>query len=270
MLDAFEILVIAFLGFVCSLYTALGARLEITKVPWIRLLLNSRYLGGKEKLLHHLSMIVLWVVLSILSMLLFALIIRSFEPTIKSLYQFVHYEGHSDARAGLMTLSILSTWLYLFFVRRTRQVVVDSKENIPSYYLDESSSTRDPLGPVESSIRRNDSKFYTVLRALYYLVPTLFAPIYSHFYQCTGTIIRGCALMLIDKFGIKTILEFFPFHLEVSQNPGLLQLKKAVDGCPVGSMEQVCIILIGKIRLVGFKATEDYIENYLEAEKRKN
>ncbi len=244
-----------------SICSALSARYSLTEVPWLRFLRNPDSLGGWPSIRRHAWWVFVWVLASCaVSTLLICTIQLGGIPLAKKFYNYVYHEDAPGlGEIHLLGLILITVVGHFLLTRRTYHYVRKQQEALPIEYITGESTSG-------TSVRRRT--LTDLGKLLYYLVPSMLAPIYKHFYQSTGPIIDGCAYLLVVKYTENMLVSFYKHHRHTHhKDSDLLTLNQDVDGS--SQIYKPHIIATGLIRLYGFGGAEQHINQYKEFLRKK-
>jgi hypothetical protein len=244
-----DVLVIAAITTMLSVYLALSARLDMTTVPWYTMLMQPSYFGGPGFLRRLLLLLLVWVAsMAFLAVGVFV-VLRLSEPLVSSVLEWIGYTKHSG-QPGLFTLIFIDVCVLIVIARRTHQLVRSHKELHKELYTDLFSRTDRPWWKTPLTI---------CLDAL----PRLLASVYTTFYDMTGVILRGCTLLIYDQFGQATINAFYTYSKKADASfitfPGF---DKAVQSAK-SPRDRAYVIVCGLVRQYGYYQTKWHLNQYL-------
>ncbi|MEJ2455565.1 MAG: hypothetical protein P8103_15610 [Candidatus Thiodiazotropha sp.] len=261
-MDRVEFLVIIPIITTFSIYSILGARHRITKVPWFTFLRYPQYFGGWGALFHNLLWLAAWVLLSNLLIILFCSIVVSFQVPVKALYNWIGYTSPSGGKVGLATLTLFSIAAYWHLVKKTHRIAIGKSRYMPKDKIEADSEelNKDELHPKKGRFQNNKN----LLRAMFYFFPDIMAPIYGHFYWSTQGYIAGCTDLLIAKCGDDILLGFFREFVEESQEEELRWVQERLVEERDNS-EQVRPAVEMLVRALGYYETKQHLERYIKS-----
>lgn len=246
-------------------YRAMGARVDITDVPWWTFVRRPSYFGGRDELLKGIGWLLVWWIVSIAIGILLAWAISSSESLVQYTYRAFGETNPDLGHAGPITCIAFSYICYVYIVSRTHSITEQQAKRMPRAALKSPISSRDLVRVFHSYIGANRSKRYRLpFMLLLDTLPIFLVPFYRYFYDSSGILLRGCVNLLLERYGKKTIIDFYDFHRRHSDDPRLKELNERVAAFNQGSADHARAILFGKMRMKGYVVLKRYINNYVK------
>lgn len=290
-----DYLIVSALCILMAVYHGLSARIDITKVPWIRLYKNPETLGsnnyenGKRFRASFINYLLCFISISLLIVVALFFLSSAISSSILESYpgslEFLKNHPKIEILIFLLRASF-SLGVYNFWVHKAKGIVnnqsiyfpkkllrkTENLDDIPQFskeILEELKVTK-PVGTKESSAIRDYTQTRSRFRIAFYMPPQLLAYPYTLLSKCTGNILAACCLLLINRYDIKTILDFWKYHKEIKMDSMSTQeivrfLNENVINSSFSNNEYILAeaILNAKIRTIGFMSTESYILQYI-------
>ena len=257
---------------ILAVASAFMARYPLHVIPWLHVLKNPSEFGSPKQ--HQQSMLVLlsWVITSVFISFVITYSMKNTTPLVKTLYASIGYDNQSGGTPGLISIVFVNIVFYLYLNARIKFNFILNRLKFPKRLLDhketgESNKNTESLQKNETINSHIKKIFSTVYNAIPGFLSNQF---YEFFHTRAGQIADVLAKSLLKHHGVENILAFFRYHTARCNNQSNKKIFLALqEGETEGYIKALNLLLL-KIELKGFYATENYISDYLKLGKVNN